>query len=52
MCVFCCRQRCRTTIEDFACTYFPLHGLDVTQVRRLTHLKHFLQAYMHNTDNT
>uniref|UniRef100_A0A383VVX6 Uncharacterized protein n=1 Tax=Tetradesmus obliquus TaxID=3088 RepID=A0A383VVX6_TETOB len=24
-------QRCRTTIEDFACTYFPLHGLDVAQ---------------------
>lgn len=28
-----CRQRCRTTIEDFVCTYFPLYGLDPSKVR-------------------
>lgn len=27
------RQRSRTTIEDFACTYFPLHGLQLPKVR-------------------
>lgn len=31
-----CRQRCRTTIEDFVCTYFPLYGLDPSKVR--THI--------------
>jgi len=28
----CCRKRARTTIEDFALTYFPYHGLKLPEV--------------------
>ena len=28
-----CRERARTTIEDFVLTYFPYHGLKIPEVR-------------------
>lgn len=45
------RQRARTTIEDFCCTYFPLHGLHLPHdLFRFLDVLVFVEATIYQMD--